>query len=139
MYRKRSTTKRYDKVLDKPSKGCPFCTPDSDMFLAETPEAFILKAKYPYEAWDNQSVVDHLLVVPKRHVTALDELSTKEQTALIKIYSDYERRGYDLYARAVGSIQRSVDSHQHTHLIRGSGKKLKFFLYLAKPYWMIKG
>ena len=137
MYRKRSTTKTYDKILDK-RDNCPFCVPEPALIVAETPEALVMQNKFPYDAWDNQAVLDHLLIVPRRHVAALDELPAEEQIALIKLYSEYERRGYDLYARAVGNVQRSVGSHQHTHLIRTNGKKNKFFFYLAKPYWMIK-
>ncbi len=136
MYRNRSSTKAYDKV--KRVQGCPFCNLEQALLVDETPVAYILRNKYPYDAWDNQSVTEHLILAPKRHVTALDELPEKEQVALMKLYSEYERRGYDIYARAVGSVQRSVGSHQHTHLIRTNGKKNKFFFYLEKPYWMIK-
>lgn len=137
MYRTRSSTKKYDKVMGK--EACPFCDPDPAMFVAETPYAYILKAKYPYDAWDNQTVLEHLLVTPKRHVASLDELTDKEKLAIMKLYGEYEHRGYDIYARGINSVGRTVGAHQHAHLIRPNGKRNKFLFYIEKPYWMVKG
>lgn len=135
MYRTRAATKRYDKAVDE---VCPFCVPDPAMFIAETTHAYILKAKYPYDAWDKQGVLEHLLITPKRHIASLDELSDEEKLTIMKLYADYEHRGYDVYARGSKSVGRTVSAHQHTHLIRPAGKRIRFLFYVEKPYWMIK-
>jgi hypothetical protein len=52
------------------------------------------------------------------------------------IISEYEAKGYNIYARGHGNVSRSV-KHQHTHLIKLVDKPAKLILYAKKPYVVI--
>lgn len=76
-------------------------------------------------------------MVPKRHVLSLKELTDEEKLDHMNIIAAYEAEGYNIYARSVDSSTRSVP-HQHTHLIKASGKRAKAVLFLQKPYFLFK-
>ena len=62
---------KYSDFL-KAEKGCPFDTPIRQIVLAENASAFLTYALAPYSR-------DHWLVVPKRHVANLTELTHQER------------------------------------------------------------
>jgi len=51
--------------------------------------------------------------------------------------AEYEAKGYNIYARGVGFVKRSV-KHQHTHLIKVANKKPRFALFVQQPYYLLK-
>ena len=73
------------------------------------------------------------MVVPKKHIDRLSKLPKAAMAEYTKILGNYEDRGYNIYARSPGSKTKSV-IHQHTHLIKLSGRKAKFLLMAKKPY-----
>lgn len=87
--------------------------------------------------WEMLDVTEHLLVVPKRHALSLDELTDEEKLDHMNILASYEAKGYNIYARSVDSTTRSV-AHQHTHLIKASGRRAKIVLFFQKPYFLFK-
>jgi hypothetical protein len=91
----------------------------------------------PYDLWELHEVIDHLLIVPKRHAINTKDLTERERLAIMDIISDYESNGYNVYTRGVGSATRSVD-HYHTHLIKTGHKKPRLAFYLRKPYLLVK-
>lgn len=132
----RKTLKLYKR--NQKSPGCPFCkTATVEAAQCETSELYVVPNITPYDLWELHDVVDHLLVVPKRHVTKLNELSDKEQLAIMKVIADYEAKGYSAYARGNGFVKRST-KHQHTHLIKASNKLARFALYIRRPYFLKK-
>ena len=54
---------------------CPFCREKKEHKIHEDNYMYIIPARAPY-------VPDHLLIIPRRHVTLLQELSHKELEAL---------------------------------------------------------
>ena len=54
---------------------CPFCEESEDHRIYDNEHMYIIPARAPY-------IEDHLLIIPKRHVTLLQELSHKELEAL---------------------------------------------------------
>jgi diadenosine tetraphosphate (Ap4A) HIT family hydrolase len=131
------TRKEYKKHLHPAS--CPFChiTKDKDRTLIETEHAYIVPNITFYDLWEARDVEDHLLVVPKRHVRSLSELSAAERAGIMDILAEYEAKNYNVYARAVDSTMRSV-KHQHTHLIKTNPKEHRGTFFMRKPYIFFK-
>ena len=132
----RKTIKKY-RERQKVS-GCPFCSEETiKQSIAETPHAYIVPNLTQYDLWELHDVVDHLLVVPKRHVLSFAELDEKERLDIMNILAEYESQNYNIYARGEQFVKRSV-AHQHTHLIKVSNKKPRMSLFLQKPYMLVK-
>lgn len=112
---------------------CPFCEINPDEIVEETANYYVLCALFPYSMWDGQKIDDHLLISPKKHTDKLGGSSAEAAAEFLNIVDKYETDGYNLYARAPGSIIKSV-VHQHTHLIKLVGKRKKFIFYIKKPY-----
>src|SRR5690348_8506745 len=117
---------------------CPFCNPKiltSAVFQNEF--VYIVPNLTQYDLWELHDVLDHLMIIPKRHVEALEELTAAEKLAIMDQAAEYESKGYNIYARGKGFIRRSV-KHQHTHLIRASNKQPRLALFLKSPYYLFK-
>lgn len=139
MYHFRKTRKRYGRQsADNKVLGCPFCRPETLANKAEDcGDFYIVKNSVQYDLWEGHGVVDHLLLVPKKHIELLNELTDKQRLKMMDIASDYEARGYNIYARGIGSPRRSVE-HQHTHLIKINERRARALLFSEKPYWLLK-
>lgn len=96
----------------------------------------MVKNIFPYDLWDTCGVKEHFMVIPKRHVDTISHFSNQEQKEYIGLIAKYEQSGYSIYARAPGSVAKSVH-HQHTHLIKLDNKKKKFVLFIRKPWLLI--
>ncbi len=137
MFHYPKTRKEYKKHLRPAS--CPFCNVEElkKRKFIETDHAYIVPNKTSYDLWEARDVKDHLLVLPKRHVLKLSELTANEAADLMKIFAEYEAKGYNVYARGVNSTMRSVP-HQHTHLIKTSPKEHHGTVFMRKPYIFFK-
>lgn len=127
-----------DKKILKDTCSFPFCNKDNiQEILYQNTSMYVIANRIPYDVFEGCRVVDHLMIIPKRHVETLADFTEQEQTDQMTIAGEYEKRGYGVYARGVKSITRSVD-HQHTHLIRLGGGRPKIFIYLLKPYFLLR-
>ena len=137
MYQTRKTRNKYISY-PKP-QACPFCDPaEIEQYkVEETKHAYIIKNRTFYDMWEMQKVLDHLLIVPKRHVGSLSELTDPEKAEIVTLIGQYESTDYNVYARAVVSKGRSV-AHQHTHLIKTDHKMSWLLFHIRKPYWLIR-
>lgn len=133
------TRKSHQKYVSFPKHTtCPFCEKSSKKeSIAETKYTRVVPNRVHYDVWELRNVVDHLLVLPKRHVLSLHDLTDAEKLDVMNVISEYESNGYNLYARAASNAQRSVP-HQHTHLIKTAGKPGSFMFYIRRPYFMFK-
>lgn len=139
-YQYRKTRRSYSKLKksDGASSVCTFCNPDNEPHIIHrTKHAYVLPNRVFYDVWELHNVIDHLLVIPKRHVESLGDLSEDEQLDIMKICSRYEKDGYNVYARAKGSVRRSV-IHQHTHLIKIDPHEPRVSFFMRKPWLLIK-
>jgi diadenosine tetraphosphate (Ap4A) HIT family hydrolase len=117
---------------------CPFCDPETlANAVSNGQHVYVVPNLTQYDLWEFYDVVDHLLVIPKRHVQTLLELTAAERRAIMDVCAKYEAEGYNIYARGRGFVQRSIE-HQHTHLIKATNKKPRLSFYLRKPYYLIK-
>lgn len=139
MHHYRKTKKRYAtyNAGDKAASGCTFCKEvGGGNIISENDTMFIIPNRVAYDMFEGRPVTDHVMVIPKRHVESLQAFTNEEKLDQMNIMGDYESRGYNVYARGVGSISRSV-AHQHTHLIKLADKKPRIIFYAQKPYLLI--
>ncbi len=97
---------------------------------------YVIPNRTHYDLFEGRRVLDHLLLLPKRHAEKFADFTDAEKLDMLKIIADYESRGYNIHARGVGDIGRSV-KHQHTHLIKLSQAHPKFILHIRRPYILI--
>ena len=119
-------------------RDCAFCDDDTltTRVTQETDTMMVLPNRVSYDIFEGRKVLDHLMIVPKRHLERVADFTDQEQLELMKLIGKYEANGYSIYARGWGSVSRSV-KHQHTHLIKLDDKIASFNLYLRKPYVLI--
>lgn len=113
---------------------CQFCeiTDKSSQFVTKTKHFKVIKNIFGYSLWDGQKVIDHLLIIPKKHTDNLSNMGSAQKVEYVNLLQRYEKKGYSVYARAPVSVMKSVP-HQHTHLIKTTGKPVNFILNLRKP------
>ena len=112
----RKTIKKYKK--NQKNEGCPFCSQTTiDNAVFENDLVYVVPNLTQYDLWELHDVENNLMVIPKRHVESLSELTDKERLAVMEQAAKYEAQGYSVYARGVGFAKRSL-KHQHTHLIK---------------------
>ncbi|CAN5179634.1 hypothetical protein BH09PAT3_BH09PAT3_2460 [soil metagenome] len=136
-YQFRKTRNRYNSYPK--SDECHFCNPgeSTEPTVRETEHAYVVPNRTFYDLWEIRKIVDHKLLIPKRHVAQLKDLTAEERTDIINLIADYEAEGYEVYARSPKSVTRSID-HQHTHLIKATGKPGRGLFYLSKPYILLR-
>jgi diadenosine tetraphosphate (Ap4A) HIT family hydrolase len=136
--RSRKDKRAYAQYLRSlgPAEGCQFCLlqPGDSQLLWESNNFKIIINRFPYALWDTKPVEEHLMLVPKQHTVTLKNLSPKESQEYVELISDYEHRGYNIYARSPGSSMKSV-LHQHTHLIKLSPtRRRRIIITTIKPF-----
>ena len=139
MHHYRKTRKRYAALNagDKAIEGCPFCvqaTGDGKVYENDT--MYVIPNRVSYDMFEGRRVIDHLMVIPKVHRESLDDFTDQEKIDQMTIAGDYESKGYNVYARGVRSVSRSV-AHQHTHLIKLVDYKPRFIFFAEKPHILI--
>lgn len=132
----RNTFRKY--TSRQKSEGCPFCSQNTIVnAVFENDLIYIVPNLTQYDLWELHDVEDHLLIIPKRHIEILGELTDTEKQAIMDQAAKYEAKGYSIYARGAGFIKRSI-KHQHTHLIKAKNKKPKLAIFLRSPYFLLK-
>lgn len=122
--------------FDAASDTCVFCDRNELANPIERDHFLIIQNRFKYDVWDGCRVLDHLMIIPKRHVTDFGQLSSDEKISCIDLLAKYERSGYSVYSRAVGSATRTVD-HLHTHLIKLDPRPIRGLVYLTKPHVLL--
>lgn len=97
---------------------CYFCDDiASRRIVHELATSFVLENDYPYDTFIELKVLRHLLVVPKRHVSLLCDLSTEEQQEYWKVLGKYQADGFAVFTRSPRDETASAPAHLHTHLM----------------------
>lgn len=116
---------RYSEIFKKYQKDnyCPFCNEKSENMIEKGKYCYVIPARAPYTK-------DHLLVIPKRHVNMMTELSpaeTKEMYTLVdkrakKLHTTHKNVNLLLRDGLVQNkiCNKSVD-HLHFHLLPSIG------------------
>lgn len=137
MYRRRKKQQSYQ---DMPAEvECPFCVAKAaGRVIEETEHAYVIDNLFSYDLWEFRDVLDHRMIVPKRHVGQLYALTKTERADIMELMAKYEAQYYDIFARSATSATKSILAHQHTHLIKTAAESAKFALYVRKPYLLHK-
>lgn len=100
---------------------------DAEQLISHHDHMYVTRNIFPYTLWDGSPVSDHLMVVPRRHIVSLSELTTEEKLEWTDLVTFYEKQNYSVYARSADNSAKSI-VHQHTHLIRVAPrpKQLRF-------------
>lgn len=139
MYHYRKTRKDYTSknALDKKHDVCSFCAEKIQKeVLQKNDTMYVIPNRVPYDIFEGRRVLDHVMVIPKKHHTTVQTFSDKEKADMMTLAGEYEARGYDIYARGATSVSRSV-AHQHTHLIKMVDKTPNVIIYTRKPYVLL--
>jgi diadenosine tetraphosphate (Ap4A) HIT family hydrolase len=136
IYRFRKGQRKYENFKRPP--GCAFCDLSQMELIEEYKHSRLVRNTFPYDVWDSHDVREHLMLVPKRHVAGLGELTSEEQLEIMQRLADFEAHDYSIYARALHSKRRSVPTHQHTHLIKAAERDIKFMISIEKPYFLFR-
>lgn len=136
--RSRASQKRYIRHEHGLSmKECPFCSvveKDPREIHEETTYFYRIENIFGYDIWDGHAVSEHQMIVPKRHITSLVEMTDEEGLDYLKLIRAGESDGYCLYSRNAGGTTRSV-AHVHTHLIKlDESQEIKQLLFVRKPH-----
>ena len=105
---------KYEEFL-KNMKGCPFCD-GSNRIIIESEKSFITYALWPYHK-------HHLLVIPKRHVESLTEITEVERKDIDdlqeKALEILKKLGYVSITQLVreGNDVNKAVNHVHFHTI----------------------
>lgn len=136
-YRKTKMTYKKHNDADAIHQECGFCQAEThERILQQNDTMFVIPNRVSYDMFEGRKVTDHVMVIPKRHHEDIQSFNDKEKIDSMTIIGDYESRGYNIYARGVGSISRSV-KHQHTHLIKLTDKPSRLIIYTRKPYILL--
>ena len=127
----------YRKARKSAPQNCPFCEVrvSSDSYVDQSDNFFIIKNNFPYSLWEAQGVDDHLMVIPKKHILSLKELSPEQSKEYVDILKKYEDQNYNVYLRSINSSTRSV-LHHHTHLLKTDNKHRKFVILFKWPMYI---
>lgn len=98
----------------------------------------MLANRVTYDYFEGVPVREHLMVIPKRHIITISDMSDAEKIEYVTLLGEYEKQDYAVYSRAVVSGIRSVE-HVHTHLLKIPGKRVSWQLYIEKPYLVLCG
>jgi diadenosine tetraphosphate (Ap4A) HIT family hydrolase len=104
------------KENDDP-QSCVFCNKEEELLVLETKYSFIQANKYPYGG-------GHLLVIPKRHINTIIDLTTNERKdifnlidlAIYAIDVFMNPKGYNIGC-SVGRIAGESINHLHFHVL----------------------
>jgi len=131
------TRRKYIKFnkKDATKNQCAFCGDENleARLVEKTETMLVIPNRVAYDIFENRRVLDHLMILPSRHVELVSDFTDQEKKELIDLIGEYEALGYSIYARGFGSISRSV-KHQHTHLIKLDNTLPKLSVYIRKPY-----
>lgn len=98
-------------------KSCVFCNVGKEEVIFSTKRAYIQANKYPYAA-------GQLLVIPKRHVNQIIELTSKEREEFFNLI-DLAVYALDLYIKPegynigcnIGNVAGESINHLHFHVL----------------------
>ena len=123
-YRSPQTQAAYDsqeeqrKATSLENNLCALCDKDSTRISVEEMNSIrVIKNDFPYDTFIGLKVKEHLLVISRRHVRDLGQLTDDEQADYWRACAIYSDRGYTLLTQATSGSRRSIPDHVHTHLV----------------------
>lgn len=134
--RNRTNHTRYKQhTKNTPDETCNFCAfiAGDGQVVGESAYFWIAINLFAYDVWDDRSVDEHLMLVPKRHVTSLIALTSVERADYVEQLAAYESQGYSTYTRASSNASKSIP-HLHSHLVKLSSRSKRAIVRIKRPY-----
>jgi ATP adenylyltransferase len=112
----------YVTAPQAPATACIFCDPsagcDIDLVVLRGRDAYVILNLYPYSN-------GHLMVVPKRHLAALETLTPDEQLELMQLArlsemalnEAYRPQGINVGINLGKAAGAGIENHLHIHLV----------------------
>ncbi|MCF7919486.1 MAG: HIT domain-containing protein [Candidatus Cloacimonetes bacterium] len=129
---------RLQYIIGEKEKRCIFCLPEDTaqdsrhLVIHRTRHSFVIMNMYPYNN-------GHLLVVPLRHVSKLDELSAEESRDLFELVqrtvkvleTAYQPDGMNLGMNLGKAGGAGIEQHLHMHIVPRWEGDLNFMTAIA--------
>lgn len=118
---------------------CYFCQTELELapeILRSSRDFYVGVNSFGYDVWDGCTVSEHLMLIPKRHVASLAELTPAELQDYAEQLAQAESQGYSLYTRSPDNITKSI-THLHTHLIKLEPTRRNLLIYLRSPHILL--
>lgn len=110
---------KYQKFLKTISEDyCPFCKNlDKESIVLKFSNWIVVKNSFPYNIFEDEKVLDHLLFTPIRHVSCMEDLTWLEQNDFWHISEKLPN--FIEYVLIRNKIKdQSVKGHLHFHLLK---------------------
>ena len=104
-------------------KECVFCVdgatcPGGDLRLLEGKRAFVMMNRYPYTS-------GHLMVIPRRHVSSLEELTAEERAEIFDLVTlsvqalkeSVRPDGFNIGMNLGKAAGAGIEDHLHVHVV----------------------
>ncbi len=104
---------KYTNRKDGFAYNCPFCKPEKNSIMEEKFYWYVIKNKYPYPHCQ-----EHLLLIPKKHISKWIELDHYELDELQYILTEYLDSWFLLLGRHFWGHPEASVEHLHLHLIK---------------------
>ncbi len=121
-------TDKFEYVKKEKSKECIFCKINliENTLIHQTDEMLIILNKFPYNP-------GHIMIIPKRHVLNIEELSDSEVIKLFQLLKLLKRvliathnpQGFNIGIN-IGKVAGGSISHLHVHLVPRYENELNF-------------
>lgn len=133
-HKSRKEAIEYNRYKSSLKQGfCQFCELKEDEKIEKTKNFMVIKNIFSYSIFDAQDVEDHLMIIPNKHIVSISKIPKNQKVEYMELLQKYEKQGYNIYARAAQSKIKTV-IHQHTHLIKTSGRPKRLIFRLLTPY-----
>ena len=110
--------KKYvDWLKNNKDKPCGFCSMPLNQIVRKYKDFIVVKNVFPYRSWFDFKISSHLMIVPKRHIKNVSQLSKTETEEYIKILGEFDKKGFSSYTKSEKDPARSIE-HFHTHLLK---------------------
>ena len=113
---------RIDYILSEKDDKCVFCFPkendDKHYVVFRSKSCYVILNHYPYNN-------GHIMVIPNKHVSTLNELSEEENKELFEVvrlsekilYNAYNPEGMNIGINEGKAGGAGIESHLHVHLL----------------------
>ncbi len=136
IYRTDEMMVRYDEYYRqyKPSENCAFCDRKNRKLISNNKDEeylYVAENDFKFSFWDMQEVVDHLLIIPVRHISCMSKMNNQELDQYLHLIEKYSKLGYDIFIKSSLSEAKTME-HLHIHLIKTKGKNLNLSIEYFK-------
>lgn len=110
--------KYWEYLANKDNSICPFCVLKKEEILDQNQTFFVIVCRSPYS-------IDHIMILPKRHVVLFDDLDIKEKSDLFALVDKRNNKLHENHKSVWRLLRDSLSwtsywktiDHLHFHLI----------------------